>query len=67
MSYRVIKKEEDFGVLEIDTDQIVYQTDKEESARTICRDLNLGKGFLGFTPRFFCDNFIVREKDASNS
>ena len=55
MSYRVIQDK----VVEKGTDLVVYRSDVVEDATSICRTLNLGGGFNGFTPTFFCENFTI--------
>lgn len=54
MSYSVIKNEKNvFDILEKDSGNVieVKKTDEKE-VRSICRKLNLGAGFDGWTPDF---------------
>jgi hypothetical protein len=54
MSYSVIKTNNDFyDILEKESDNVieVAKTDEKE-ARALCRKLNLGAGFNGWTPDF---------------
>ncbi len=55
MSYRVEKNstENEFRVIEKDTEVILYKSHSKVDARSICRSLNLGSGFNGLTPKFF--------------
>ena len=57
MTYRVIKDEGGYKIVEKDTQHVVDRVVKEKPARELCRDLNLGAGFAGWTPEFFCQNF----------
>jgi len=52
MSYQV-KKDKTYQVVEKDTDLVVFEANSERTARSMCRSLNLGSGFAGFTPTFF--------------
>ena len=42
-------------VIEEDTNLIVYTSDLFDDVASVCRKLNLGGGFQGFTPTFFCE------------
>lgn len=53
MAYSVIKENEVFKILEKDTNIIVQKYKDEKEARALCRMLNLGSGFNGWTPPFF--------------
>jgi hypothetical protein len=53
MSYRVIQDK----VVEKGTDLVVYRSDVVEDVTSVCRTLNLGGGFNGFTPSFFCEEY----------
>ena len=55
MSYRVIRNK----VIEKQTDLVVYKSDIVEDVTRVCRTLNLGGGFNGFTPSFFCEDFPI--------
>lgn len=55
MSYRVEQNKKDFDVVEKDTELVVYTTESSKVARSMCRSLNLGSGFNGFTPTFFAE------------
>lgn len=54
MSYIVIKSEKNvFDILEKDTGSVIEikKTDEKE-VRSLCRKMNLGAGFDGWTPDF---------------
>lgn len=55
MTYRVVKMAKEFKVVEKETKHIVFRSEREITARELCRDLNLGSGFDGWTPSFFCN------------
>ena len=61
MSYRVeevvLNKSKVFRVIEKDTNLELYQTTSNRDARKMCRTLNLGAGFNGYTPSFFAIKF----------
>ena len=53
MSYTVKETLGTFDIIEKDTNvKIVLKTD-EKIAKSVCRKLNLGAGFNGWTPLFF--------------
>ena len=56
MSYSVIKcntTKNRFNIVEKDTKTTINLLTSQKCARIICRKLNLGSGFNGFTPDFF--------------
>lgn len=56
MSYRVEKQDPNtFVVIEGDTGLTIDAFRSEQKARDVCRNLNLGSGFQGWTPTFFCN------------
>lgn len=56
MTYKMIKTEENFfDVKEMDTNTIIKLDKSESEVKTICRKLNLGSGFNGWTPSFFAE------------
>ena len=57
MSYIVQKTEKAFDIIEKDNNLIIKTTSDESEARKLCRSLNLGAGFNGFTPPFFCYSY----------
>lgn len=56
MSY-VVKNEgisdQAWNIVEKDTGLSIWEETTKEAAKRICRQLNLGAGFNGFTPEFF--------------
>ena len=61
MSYRVeevvLNKKKVFKVIEKDTNLELFETTSNRDARGMCRSLNLGAGFNGYTPSFFAAKF----------
>lgn len=55
MSYKV----EQNKVVEKNTNLVVYKSDIADNVTSVCRSLNLGGGFNGFTPPFFCNEFPI--------
>lgn len=55
MSYKVQENEQGFDIIEKQKQDLVVIDLKmnETKARALCRKLNLGAGFNGFTPDFF--------------
>lgn len=53
MSYYVLKEERSYTVVESETELHIYKSRSQREARNMCRSLNLGAGFDGFTPTFF--------------
>ena len=54
MSYTVKQNGVLHEVIERGTNLIVANKNDNEGARKLARSLNLGSGFNGFTPSFFC-------------
>lgn len=53
MSYSVVKNEQGtYDLLEKESDTMIELHKDEEEIRSICRKLNLGSGFNGWTPNF---------------
>lgn len=65
MTYRVQQNEKEYNIIEKDTNLIVYTEQKENSARELCRSLNLGSGFNGYTPLFFTQSFKQKERPST--
>lgn len=62
MSYAVKETLGTFDIIEKDTDvKIVLKTD-EKIAKSVCRKLNLGAGFNGWTPLFFSVKYNTKEE-----
>jgi hypothetical protein len=53
MSYRVVEDDKLNKIVEKETDLVVAKIPSSRQARKLCRSLNLGSGFNGFTPMFF--------------
>ena len=53
MSYVVKKIEDAFHILEKESETYIELKGEEKKVREICRKLNLGSGFSGWTPSFF--------------
>lgn len=62
MSYRVMQNK----VVEKETDLVVYKTDIVDDLTKVCRNLNLGGGFNGFTPSFFCEEYPISKTKKSS-
>lgn len=56
MSYRVHKTETGYSIMEKDSNIVIELSKPEKDVRDICRKLNLGSGFNGWTPPFFATN-----------
>lgn len=54
MSYYVKGNGKKFDIIEKDTELTIISKTNEREANKLCRSLNLGAGFNGFTPNFFC-------------
>lgn len=57
MSYAVKQKEHNFDIYEKDTDILIELSLDEKCAKDLCRKLNLGSGFNGWTPRFLAEKY----------
>lgn len=55
MSYSVKKGEVGYNILEKETDALIELEKPETETRDICRKMNLGSGFNGWTPGFFIE------------
>ncbi len=53
MSYQVVKSENAFSIFEKESDIVIDLKTDEKRARDLCRKMNLGSGFNGWTPPFF--------------
>lgn len=65
MTYRVQQNKNQYDIIEKDTNTVVYKDCKESNARELCRSLNLGSGFNGFTPIFFTQDFKQKERPST--
>lgn len=61
MSYVVKETHGKFNILEKDSNIVIEMEYDEKSARDICRKLNLGSGFNGWTPPFIAEKYKVTE------
>lgn len=53
MSYKVTKNQKGtFDIIEVDTSITIELRSTQIKAREVCRKLNLGSGFNGWTPPF---------------
>jgi len=52
MSYRILETEKGYDIVEKETGVVIELSRTEKDARNICRKLNLGSGFCGWTPMF---------------
>lgn len=59
MMYKVLKNGDAYEVLEKQTDMIVAKNLLEHEAKLLCKTLNFGGGFDGWTPEFFNSNFKI--------
>lgn len=55
MSYRVEQEKNQHLIKEKATEYTVASFKSSREARRVCRSLNLGSGFNGLTPAFFCE------------
>ena len=46
-----------YNIIEKDSELTVFTTRDENESRSMCRSLNLGSGFNGNTPSFFCTTY----------
>lgn len=58
MSYRVLETETGYAIMEKENDVRIELNKSEKEIRDLCRKLNLGSGFNGWTPPFFATNHI---------
>lgn len=61
MSYAVKQKENSFDIYEKNSDVLIELNFDEKRAKDLCRKLNLGSGFNGWTPLFFATKHDVVE------
>jgi hypothetical protein len=57
MSYKVIEKDGKFDILEKDTETVIELKTHQTRAKELCRKMNLGSGFSGWTPFFFAISY----------
>jgi hypothetical protein len=64
MSYKVIANGTGYDIYEKDSDIILELKTSEENARNLCRKMNLGSGFNGWTPPFFAVKYNAIYEEA---
>ena len=62
MSYKVVQEKDMYLISEKATELVVASLGSHTDARKICRSLNLGSGFNGLTPAFFCQGVRQAKK-----
>lgn len=61
MSYILNKNSTSYNIYEKDSDVLIELSYEERKAKDLCRKLNLGSGFNGWTPLFFAPKYEVVE------
>jgi hypothetical protein len=64
MSYSVKRGESGYNILEKGTSLTIELERPEKEARDLCRKMNLGSGFNGWTPTFFTPKMNVKLEEA---
>lgn len=64
MSYSVKQGETGYNIVEKDTDVVIVLERSESDARALCRKMNLGSGFNGWTPPFFTTRMNIVTEEA---
>lgn len=64
MSYSVKQGKTGYNVVEKDTEIVIELERSESEARSLCRKMNLGSGFNGWTPQFFTKIMSVTTEEA---
>lgn len=62
MSYYIKEENSLFKIVEKNSELVVQETKDRAFARSRCRSLNLGSGFNGFTPEFFCIKYPLNKE-----
>lgn len=62
MTYSVRKHNNQYHIIEKDTGYSINIFKTQDKARELCRSLNLGSGFDGYTPAFFLEDFKQKER-----
>lgn len=65
MSYSVVKNDNSlYDIMEKNSGSVIEMCNPEEKEiRSICRKLNLGAGFNGWTPRFIAEKLLTNTID----
>ena len=53
MMYKIKTFGNEFAILEIESNMIIFKSMNEVLVKKLCKSLNGGSGFFGHTPRFF--------------
>ena len=53
MMYKIKTFGNEFAILEIESNMIIFKSMNEVLVKKLCKSLNGGSGFDGHTPRFF--------------
>ncbi len=61
MSYTLKKTDTEYDIYEKNSDVTIELSFEEKKAKDLCRKLNLGSGFNGWTPLFFATKHNVIE------
>jgi hypothetical protein len=61
MSYILKKTDIAYHIYEKSSDILIELNFDEKKAKDLCRKLNLGSGFNGYTPSFFAEKYEVVE------
>lgn len=64
MSYVVKQGKTGYNIIEKDTDVLIELERSESHVRALCRKLNLGSGFNGWTPGFFSEKMNTPNEGA---
>jgi hypothetical protein len=62
MSYVLKKSDTVFNIYEKGSDVLIELSLEEKKAKDLCRKLNLGSGFNGWTPLFFAVKYDAKEE-----
>ena len=62
MSYTVKEMNGKYNILEKSSETIIELETNEKAARDLCRKLNLGSGFNGWTPSFVAEKMKTKEE-----
>jgi hypothetical protein len=62
MSYTVKEMNGKYNILEKVSETIIELETNEKNARDLCRKLNLGSGFNGWTPAFVAEKMKITEE-----
>jgi hypothetical protein len=64
VSYIVEKGSKGYNIREKLTSTLIEVEREEKEARTLCRKMNLGSGFNGWTPQFFANHVNAKFEEA---